>query len=53
MAIKDTNKQFNVTISKEDHERLKKIAKSENRSVSKQALHFILDGLNLPEKKRD
>jgi hypothetical protein len=49
--IKDTNKRMVVVISKDDFERLSAAAKSECRSVSKQALLFILKGLELKEKR--
>lgn len=51
MAIKDTNKQMMVIISKEDYARLEAIAKKECRSVSKQALMFLLNGINSEEKR--
>ena len=51
MAIKDTNKQMMIVISKEDYARLEKIAKRECRSVSKQALMFLLKGI-IDEEKR-
>lgn len=51
MAIKDTNKQMMVVISKEDYARLEAIAKRECRSVSKQALMFLLNGINSEEKR--
>jgi len=53
MAIKDTNKKMMIVISKEDYARLEKVAKGKNRSVSKQSLHFILQGLKALEEKRD
>lgn len=53
MAVKDSNKQMNITISKELYEKLSKIADVECRSVSKQALLFLLDGLKNYEGKRD
>lgn len=54
MAVKNSNKQMNLTISKEDYARLEKLAIEGCRSVSKQALLFILKGLNEAEKeKRD
>lgn len=51
MAIKDTNKQMMIVISKEDYARLEVIAKRECRSVSKQALLFLLNGINSEEKR--
>lgn len=53
MAVSDNNKRYFVTISKEDYARLEKIAKLENRSVSKQSLHFILKSMNDYEKKAE
>lgn len=54
MAVKDTNKQMNITISKEDYDKLAQIANDECRSVSKQALLFLLKGLkDYSEEKRD
>lgn len=53
MAVKDSNKQINFTISKEDYIRLEKLANKKCRSVSKQVLLFVLDGLNNSEEKRD
>lgn len=52
MAVKETNKQINFTISKEDYIRLEQLAKKKCRSVSKQVLLFVLDGLDT-EGKRD
>ena len=51
MTINAENKRYFVTISKKDYERLKKIAEKENRSVSKQSLHFIQLGINNYETK--
>lgn len=53
MAIKDTNKRMVVVITKEDFDRIERIAKKECRSVSKQALLYILKGLEQSEGKRD
>ena len=53
MAIKDTNKRMVVVITKEDFDRIERIAKKECRSVSKQALLYILKGLEQAEGKRD
>lgn len=50
--IKDTNKRYFVTISKEKYEELKEIAKAEQRSVSAQSLHYILKGIEEFQKKR-
>ena len=53
MVVKDSNKQMNITISKEDYARLEIIAKGECRSVSKQALLFLLKGMkDYDEEKR-
>ncbi len=49
--IKDTNKRMVVVISKEDYERLERVAKKECRSVSKQSLRFILEALEREEKR--
>lgn len=53
MAVKDENKQMNITISRNDYERLANIATKECRSVSKQALLFLLAGMKDYEEKRD
>ena len=51
--IKDTNKRYFVTISHTDYEELKAIAKKENRSVSRQSLQFIQEGMKkYKEEKR-
>lgn len=47
----DKNKRYFVTISKEDYERLAKQAKKSFRSVSKQSLLYILDGLKRDEQE--
>lgn len=52
MAVKDSNKQMMLTISKEDYARLEAIAKEECRSVSKQALLFLLKSMKDFEEKR-
>lgn len=49
--IKDSNKRMVVVISKEDYERLEKVAKKQCRSVSKQSLLFILEALEKEEKR--
>lgn len=53
MSIKDTNKRMVVVITKDDYERIERIAKKECRSVSKQSLLYILKGLEQDEEKRD
>lgn len=53
MAVKDSNKQINFTISKEDYARLEQLANKKCRSVSKQVLLFVLEGLEKSEEKRD
>ena len=53
MAVKDSNKQMNITISRDDYARLETIAKRECRSVSKQALLFLLSAIDTYEEKRD
>lgn len=54
MAVKDTNRQMMITISKDDYAKLVDIANLECRSVSKQALLFLLKGLkDYSEGKRD
>lgn len=53
MAVKETNKQMNITISRNDYARLEEIANAECRSVSKQALLFLLKAMNDYEGKRD
>lgn len=52
MAVKDSNKQINFTISKDDYIRLEKLANKNCRSVSKQVLLFVLQGLEVSEEKR-
>ena len=52
MTVKDSNKQMNITISKEDYARLAAIASTECRSVSKQALLFLLQALDSVEEKK-
>lgn len=53
MAVKDSNKQINFTISREDYIRLEQLANENCRSVSKQVLLFVLEGLKKSEGKRD
>lgn len=53
MAVSSDNKRYFVTISKKDYARLKEVADKEHRSVSAQSLHFILEGINKLEGKRD
>lgn len=51
MAINsEKNKRFIITISKKDYERLEKQAETEIRSVSKQAVYYILAGLKQDEE---
>lgn len=50
MAVKSSNKQINFTISKEDYTRLEELAIKNCRSVSKQVLLFVLEGLNSENK---
>lgn len=50
--IKDTNKRFFVTISLTEYDELKEIAKKENRSVSRQSLQFIQEGIKKHKEKR-
>lgn len=45
------NKRYFVTISKDDYERLAKQAKKYFRSVNKQSLLYILEGLTRDEKE--
>jgi len=45
----DKNKRYFITISKEDYARLEKQAKASVRSVSKQSLFYILEGLKRDE----
>ena len=53
MAVKYSNRQMMITISKEDYARLVNIATAECRSVSRQALMFLLQGMkNFEEEKR-
>lgn len=51
MPISDKNKRFLITISKEDYARLEQQAKKAVRSVSKQSLYYILEGLKIEEEK--
>lgn len=53
MAIKDTNKNLSITVSKELWNKLNQIAQKECRSVSKQSYLFLIRGLEEFEKKRD
>lgn len=53
MAVSSENKRYFVTISKKNYERLKAIADKEHRSVSAQSLHFIMQGIEKSEGKRD
>lgn len=55
MAISEENKRYLITISKSEYAELEKIAALENRSVSKQSLSFIQDGIKKYklEGKRD
>lgn len=43
--ISEQNKRYLVTISKADYDKLEQIAKKENRSVSRQSLQFIQEGM--------
>lgn len=52
MAVKESNKQMNITISREDYDRLATMAQAECRSVSKQALLFLLKAMKDYEEKR-
>ncbi len=45
----EKNKRYFITISKEDYIRLEKQAKASVRSVSKQSLFYILEGLKRDE----
>lgn len=51
MSISDKNKRMIVTISKEDYSLLEQIACENTRSVSKQVVHYIKEGISR-EKKR-
>jgi len=54
MAIdKENNKRYFVTISKKDYLRLEEQAKKSFRSVSKQSLFYILQGLKKDEENPD
>lgn len=44
MISKD-NKRYLITISKTEYEKLEEIANKENRSVSRQSLQFIQEGM--------
>lgn len=50
MINQEKNKRMMIVIPKEDYQALEKVAKENTRSVSKQALHFIRQGLS--EEKR-
>lgn len=52
MAIKESNKNLSITVSKELWDELNEIAKRECRSVSKQAFLFLIKGMQ-SEGKRD
>ena len=42
MAVKETNKQMNITISRNDYARLEEIANAECRSVLSKLCYFYL-----------
>lgn len=54
MAIdKNKNKRFLVTISIDDYKRLEEQAKKAVRSVSKQTLFYIFEGLERDEELKN
>lgn len=53
MAIKDTNKNLNITVPKEIYDRIAETAKKECRSISKQGFLYLLKGLEKSEEKQD
>lgn len=52
MINQEKNKRMMIVISKEEYAELEKVANNNTRSVSKQALHYIREGLK-SEGKRD
>lgn len=50
MAIKESNKNLSITVSKELWEEINEMAKKECRSVSKQALLFLIKGMQSARK---
>ena len=52
MAIKESNKNLNITVPQEIYDLIAKTAKKECRSISKQGFLYLLKGLELSEKKR-
>ena len=52
MAIKETNKNLNITVPREMYEQIAETAKRECRSISKQAFLYLLRGLEVSEEKR-
>ncbi len=53
MAIKDTNKNLNITVPKEIYDKIAETAKKECRSISKQGFLYLLKGLEKSEEKQD
>lgn len=51
MINAEKNKRMMIVIPKEEYLALEKIAKQNTRSVSKQALHYIREGLKSEEKR--
>lgn len=51
MINSEKNKRMIITISKEEYTELEKIANVNTRSVSKQALHYIREGLKSEGKR--
>lgn len=51
MINQEKNKRMMIVISKEDYAELEKVANDNTRSVSKQALHYIKEGLKSEGKK--
>ena len=51
MINQEKNKRMMIVISKEEYAELEKVASNNTRSVSKQALHYIREGLKSEEKR--
>ncbi|WP_432653955.1 ribbon-helix-helix domain-containing protein [Staphylococcus pseudintermedius] len=49
--IKDTNTRISVTVSKDNRDKLKELAKKENRSMSNMVEHLITSYIERSSKK--
>lgn len=52
MAIKETNKNLNITVPKDIYDKIAETAKKECRSISKQGYLYLLKGIEFTEEKR-